>query len=335
MDNRAQRARQVTILLTNQLSMFEFSSALELFALPRPELDPWYETRVVSLIRSSYPALGSTVVHCEHISRLPEAELLVIPSYSIEPQAVSKTLVEAVREHHARGGRTISFCSGSFLLAEAGLLDGRVATTHWRYAEEFQRRFPGIRFDGNILYAYDGTVGCSAGSSAGIDLGTEVIRQDFGHRVANSVARRLVLPAHRSGGQSQFVEKPISYRPTSISRAMDWAVRNLSRDVGVEAIAAQANMTRRTFDRQFRKFYNMTPAAWLAERKLEVAKGLLETTDSPIEQIALQSGYESAVTLRQNFKKSLSISPSEYRQKFGNGQRRGLVAHLMNPAADR
>lgn len=300
--------------------MFEFSCALELFALPREEFASWYSTRVVSLTGGTYPSLASTVIHCEQVEKLPQSDLLVVPSYSVHNKG-SVELVEAVHAHNMQGGRTISFCSGAFLLAEAGLLDGRVATTHWMYAEDFKQRFPHIQFQEDAIYQYDGVVGCSAGSSAGIDLGVEVIRQDFGHKAANSVARRLVLPAHRSGGQSQFIEKPMSYPPSSISKALDWAVKNLSRDLTVEDIASKANMSRRSFDRNFKKSYSMTPSEWLTERRLEVAKDLLEATELSIEQVAAESGYDSSVTLRQNFKKVLSISPSDYRMSFSQRKR--------------
>ncbi|MEW9799728.1 GlxA family transcriptional regulator [Alteromonas sp. CYL-A6] len=310
-------SKTVTILLTNQVSMFELSCALELFALPRREFDSWYTARVVSLTSDSFPSLCNTVFKCEQVSQLPHSDLLIIPSYSVQFSDSHQVIVEQVRKHSMGGGKTISFCSGAFLLAESGLLDGRVATTHWMYADLFQKRFPHIQFKPDIIYQYDGVVGCSAGSAAGIDLGIEVIRQDFGHKAANTVARRLVLPAHRSGGQSQYVEKPVSLRPSSISKALEWAVQNLSSDLSIEDIASKASMSRRSFDRNFKKNYKMTPGEWLTERKLETAKKLLETTELSIEQVAVRSGYDSPITLRQNFKKTLSTSPTNYRMSFG------------------
>lgn len=309
--------RSVTILLTNQMSPFEFSCAMELFALPREERGgDWYESKVISLTSSRYPSVAGISIHCELKKRIPSSDLLVIPSYSVHAHESVPRLGEAVMRHHDRGGRTIAFCSGAFLLAEAGLLDGRVATTHWMYAEYFRRRFPNIELAEDRIYAYDGVVGCSAGSAAAIDLGIEVIRRDYGYEAANAVARRLVLPAHRSGGQAQFIEKPLAYEPSAISKVMDWAVVNLSNNISVGDMACKANMSRRNFDRHFKRTHRITPGVWLGHRKLEVARKLLETTDGALEEIALRSGYDNAITLRKAFKKVYALSPTEYRHQF-------------------
>ncbi|MEO2266738.1 helix-turn-helix domain-containing protein [Pseudoalteromonas sp. YIC-656] len=307
---------KVTILLLEKLSLFELACAVELFALPREDISDWYQTKIVSLSNSTFEGLCSSHFTCEHVNQLEPCDLLVIPSFPVEAQTIDDTIRQEILKHFNAGGRIISFCSGSFLLAALGLLDNREATTHWRYSDEFRARFPGVIYREDILYTYDGVIGCSAGSAAGIDLGIEVIRQDYGHKIANSVARRLVLPAHRSGGQAQFVEKPLETAKSVLSNTLDWAVLNLTPQLSIADIAAKANMTRRTFDRQFIKHYKITPLHWLMQRKLDVAKTLLESTQHPIEHIAEQSGFESAVTLRHNFKKYLSISPREYRGRF-------------------
>ena len=307
---------KVVILLTERLSLFELACAVELFALPREEVDHWYRTQVVSLSAQTYSGLCDTQFSCTLVNELPQSDLLVIPSYPVSNATLDRKIAEQVLAHYHRGGRIISFCSGSFLLAELGILNGRIATTHWRYAQEFQQRFPDISYKSDVLYEYDGIIGCSAGSAAGIDLGIEVIRHDFGYNIANSVARRLVLPAHRSGGQSQYVEKPIALTQSSLSKTLDWAVKHLSATLTIEDMATNANMTRRTFDRHFKKHYQITPLAWLLERKLEIAKSLLETTSLPIDDISMRSGFDSAVTLRHNFRKYLSITPSDYRVTF-------------------
>lgn len=307
---------KVVIVVAEQVSMFELACALELFALPRPELENWYETDVVAFGKSVFPGLCETVVSFRQVTDLPVCDILVIPAFPVTVTTVDCALKQAVLQHVKNGGRVLSFCSGAFLLAQLGLLDGRIATTHWRYAQLFKQRFPNITYKNDILYHYDGVIGCSAGSAAGLDLGIEVIRQDYGYHVANSVARRLVLPAHRNGGQSQFVEKPLPKTQTSVSKALDWAVKNLSSELTIDCIANKASMTRRTFDRHFKKHYCMTPLEWLHARKLEVTKSLLETTHLGLEQIAEKAGFDNAITLRYNFKKSLSISPSEYRATF-------------------
>lgn len=307
-----------TILLTSDLSIFELACAIEVFALPRPEFDNWYNTKIVSLNDDVYKGLGDTKFSCNNVDLLPETELLIIPYYSTTKTQADGIIKNEVLRHYNNGGRIITFCSGSFLLAELGILDNRIATTHWRYASLFKKRFPNIQYRDDILYQYDGVIGCSAGSAAGIDLGIEVIRQDYGYNYANTVARRLVLPAHRSGGQSQFIEKPILKSKSSISQTLDWAVKNLSHELTIDDLARNANMTRRTFDRYFNKVYKITPLEWLSQRKLETAKTLLESTDLSIEKIAITSGYNNSITLRQNFKKYLSISPSRYRQSFNS-----------------
>lgn len=308
---------RVVILLTESLSLFEYACATELFALQRDEFENWYDTTTVSLSATQYEGLADSQLHCRQVDTLPDCDLLIVPSFPTSIEQVPEKLLQAVRQHHLRGGRTISFCSGSFLLAAAGLLDGRTAITHWRYADVFRQRFGHIAFRDDMLYHYDGQVGCSAGSAAGIDLGIEVIRQDFGHAAANVVARRLVLPAHRSGGQSQFVEKPSSVGATGLSKSLEWAVKNISHELNVEDIATRANMTRRTFDRHFKKIFNQTPQVWLTQRRLEIAQELLENSNLNIEQIALKAGYENSTSLRINFKKYVSVSPSVYREQFG------------------
>lgn len=307
---------QVVILLTEQLSLFELACATELFALPRDEFDDWYKTRIVSLSKVHYKSLCNISLNCERVDEIPPCDLLVIPSYPTVEDEIPETLRDQITTHHLEGGRTISFCSGAFLLAATGLLDSRIATTHWRYADKFKQQFPSLQYKDDILYSYDGKVGCSAGSAAGIDLGIEVIRQDFGYSAANIVARRLVLPAHRNGGQKQFIEKPLEFKSSTVSRALDWAMENLSPDLTIDQIAAKANMTRRTFDRQFKRQHKITPLTWLTNRKLEVARKLLETSEHSVEKIALLAGYESVITLRHNFRKAIALTPSEYRLRF-------------------
>lgn len=306
----------VTILLCEQLSLFELGCATELFALPRPEFKSWYNAQTVTLGHNQFTGLGNTLFQCPQVESLPESDLLVIPSFPVATMAIDKHLANQVLVHYHRGGRIISFCSGSFLLAALGLLDRRTAITHWRYADQFKQRFSHITYRDDNLYWYDGRIGCSAGSAAAIDLGIEVIRQDFGYEQANAVARRLVLPAHRDGGQSQFVQKPLARPNTTLSQVLDWAVTQAGQSVTIEQIAKKANMTRRTLDRHFLRQFNMTPHQWLCERKLETARQLLETTTLPVEQVAARAGFDNAVTLRHNFNKYLSVSPSQYRQTF-------------------
>lgn len=309
---------KVTILLCETLSLFELGCATELFALPRPEFEDWYQTQTVTLSDNTFTGPGNTVFKCPRVVKLPDTDLLVIPSFPVNIGTIDPLLASEVLRHYEQGGRIISFCSGSFLLAALGLLNQRTAITHWRYAGQFKQRFPHITYRDDSLYWYDGKIGCSAGSAAAIDLGVAVIRDDYGYEHGNAVARRLVLPAHRDGGQSQFVQTPLARTNSALAKVLDWAVKHSGPGLTVAQIANKANMTRRTFDRHFIRQFNMTPHQWLCERKLEVARQLLESTHLPIEQIAERAGFDSAVTLRHNFNKYLSVSPSKYRQTFQN-----------------
>ena len=311
---------RVTILLTEQLSLFELACAVELFALPRPEFDTWYHCEIVSLTEPFYSSAAGVTLECKLLTELPASDLLVIPSFPVAATNVDDNVKRQVLQHYQNGGRIISFCSGSFLLAHLGILNQRDAVTHWRYSKMFHQQFPHISLKEDVLYSYDGKIGCSAGSAAGIDLGIEVIRQDFGYAKANSVARRLVLPAHRSGSQAQYVEKALGKNKSSLSSTLDWAQTNLTSELKIDDMAKKANMTRRTFDRQFKKHYQITPQNWLIQRKIELAKTLLETTEISIEQVAIKAGFETAITLRHNFKKFVSISPTAYRNTFARGE---------------
>jgi AraC family transcriptional activator FtrA len=311
---------KVTILLCETLSLFELGCATELFALPRPEFRDWYQTQTVTLGRQTLQGLGNTAFQCPAVEQLPATDLLVIPSFPVDVERIDPLLASEVLRHYDQGGRIISFCSGSFLLASLGLLNQRTAITHWRYAEQFKQRFPHITYRDDSLYWYDGRIGCSAGSAAAIDLGIAVIRDDFGYECANAVARRLVLPAHRDGGQSQFVQKPLAPVNAALAKVLDWAVKHSGSGLTVEQMAAKANMTRRTLDRHFIRHFKMTSHQWLCERKLEIARQLLETTQLSVEQIAGRSGFDNAVTLRHNFNKYLSVSPTKYRQTFQSSQ---------------
>ncbi|MDC8831245.1 helix-turn-helix domain-containing protein [Alteromonas gilva] len=306
----------VTVLVCEQLSMFELACATELFALPRPEFNQWYRTKIVALKGDQFSGLCDTTFTCPVVNTLPATDLLVVPSFPVHITKVDTHIANEVLAHYRRGGRIISFCSGAFLLGALGILDNREAITHWRYASEFKQRFPAVSYCEDSLYVYDGQIGCSAGSAAAIDLGIEIIRQDFGYEYANAVARRLVLPAHRDGGQSQYIQKPLARPNNTLAKCIDWALTQLSPQLTVNQMAQKANMTRRTFDRHFIKQFNITAHQWLCERKLDVARQLLETTTLSIEQIALRAGFDNAITLRHNFRKYLSVSPTHYRQTF-------------------
>lgn len=312
--------KKVAILAHDNLTLFEFGCAVELFSLERPLIKNWYQTDVITFENGPLRATGNITIEAEKINTLDPYDMLVVPSWPSVNSEVPENIKKEVLALLERGGRVVAFCSGIFLPAEIGLFNGRKAITHWIYADIFKEKFPLAEYVDDILYLFDGTIGCSAGSSAAIDLGLEVIRKDYGYKICNQVARRLVIAPHRDGGQSQFVETPVSSRPNKFSETLDWAIDNLTVSLDVNALSARANMSRRTFDRKFRAAMNMSPKEWLISQKLNLAKSLLESTVEPIEVIATSSGFENPMTLRHHFKKCLKISPSQYRKLFGIDQ---------------
>lgn len=312
---QASQNKRVGILIDESPALYELGCAVELFGLPRPEINHWYRTEVITFAKGLLTATAGVKLEVNKITNLENFDLLIIPSWPVN-KVPSEQIIRALIEFFNLGGRILSFCSGGFLLAHTGLLDGKQGITHWRYASEYKKRFPHVEYVDDVLYLFDGRLGSSAGSSAAIDLGIEVIRQDFGYQIANKVARRLVLAAHRSGGQSQFVESPIPKQPNQLSATLDWAIKHIQQPLNVNRMAEKAKMTRRTFDRHFRNSLNMSPKEWLITQRLERAKSLLETTNLNIDQIAYQSGFETAITLRHNFRKHLQLSPSGYRNQF-------------------
>jgi len=308
---------RVAILSYDQSALFELACAVELFALPRPEIEHWYETHVVSFAEPTLnTSAGLQLSGVRQIMSFRQYATVVIPSWPIEQKEIPEDLLRSLLRAHEEGTRLLSFCSGSFLLARAGLLDGRKACTHWRYAEEFKREFPKVTYADDVLYVLEGGIGTSAGSAAALDLGIAVIREDFDYSVANQVARRLVIAAHRNGGQSQFVETPVAKRPDLLSTTLDWTLQNLQHPINVDDMAQRACMSRRTFDRKFRATMNMSPQEWLIDQRLHLARELLESTTESVDTVATCSGFDNAITLRHHFRQRLGLNPTQYRTNF-------------------
>jgi len=233
---------KIAILAHPNVALFELACAVELFALPRPEFTEWYASSVVSFQHEPIQTDGSMSISVGQITSLSPFDTVILPSWPSSKTDIPKKLRTELNKHHKQGGRILAFCSGAFLLAEIGLLKNREATTHWKYASTFKQRYPEISYLENVLYSFDGQVGCSAGSSAAIDLGIELIRHDFGYEAANSVARRLVMSPHRQGGQSQFVETPVMKTNNQFAVALEWAMKNLNTTITVDQLASRANM---------------------------------------------------------------------------------------------
>ena len=313
------RPHRVVALAYEGLSIFEFGIVVEAFALPRPELKvPWYRFAVCSLEPGPLRALGGVTVRARSgLGALRRADTIVIPGWRNAAERPPEILLSALRAAYRRGARVVSICSGVFVLAAAGLLDGRRATTHWRYAERLAARFPEIHVDPDVLYIDEGRVLTSAGSAAGIDLCLHIIRNDFGAEIANQVAKRLVVPPHRDGGQSQYVSMAVPRDAArGLARLLEWAQANLHRDLTVEALAAQAGMSARSFARHFRAETGTTPHHWLTHQRLLAAQHRLETSDESVDRIAEAVGIQTAATLRHHFRRRFRTSPTAYRKRF-------------------
>jgi len=248
---------------------------------------------------------------------IDEADIIIVPGWKGADIPVPEAVSERLRRAHRRGARLASICSGAFVLAATGLLDGGTATTHWRHADALRKRHPEIDVDDASLYREHDRIFTSAGSAAGMDLLIEIVRQDFGTLAANSVARRLIMPAHRTGGQAQFLERPVTRREgTAISPVLDRMRASLAAEWTIGRMAAECRMSPRTFLRRFAEATGATPSDWLTMERVAAAKELLSQGEASIDDIAASVGFGSAHTLRHHFRQKIGISPAKYRRRF-------------------
>jgi AraC family transcriptional activator FtrA len=250
---------------------------------------------------------------------LDRADTIVIPGWLPIDVAPSVAVIRSLRRAHRRGARLVSICSGAFTLAHAGLLDGRRATTHWQLSDELQARFPAVQVDPDVLYVDHGDVATSAGSGTGIDLCLHLVRNDHGAAYAARIARRMVMPPHREGGQVQYRAEPEAPPPESLALLLDWAIERLAEPIMVDDLAAQAGISARTLARRFADQLGSTPGQWLLAQRIAACRVLLEETDLPVETIARRVGLSSATNLRRRFQTALRTTPGAYRRSFRNG----------------
>ncbi|MFE9422601.1 helix-turn-helix domain-containing protein [Kitasatospora sp. NPDC006697] len=325
---RPEPVHTVAVYAFDGMAPFELGVVVEVFGLARPELAgllaaPWYGLKVCAE-RPGTPLEmvgGFSLVARHGLDELAAADTVVVVAV---PDAfrgeVSAELVRALRTAHERGARIVSICSGAFALAAAGLLDGRAATTHWRYAELLRQRYPAVRVDPDVLYVDHGDLLTSAGSAAGIDLCLHLVRSDHGAVVANTVARRFVVPPHRDGGQAQFVEAPVPALPPEedpVGRSMRWALEHLTEPLTVALLAGAANLSERSYLRHFTARTGTSPMRWVTTQRIAASLPLLEAPDGTVEEIAAAVGFESAATYRHHFSRTMHTSPSGYRRAFG------------------
>jgi AraC family transcriptional regulator, transcriptional activator FtrA len=312
--------RTVSVLAFDGMAPFELGSVVEVFGLPRPELDvPWYELSVCAERPGPLLAVGGftlTVVH--DLETFAAADTVIVPGADVHGE-VSPLVVAALRRAHARGARVVSICSGAFALAAAGLLDGREATTHWTYADVLQRRYPRVRVNPDVLYVDGADVLTSAGSAAGLDLCLHLVRRDHGARIANAVARRLVIPPHRDGGQAQFIEasvRDVTGEDDGVERSMAWAMAHLAEPITIGELARRAHLAPRTYLRQFAGRVGTSPMRWVVSQRISASLPLLESSDAPVEEVGAAVGFDSPVTFRHHFGRAMRTSPSAYRRAF-------------------
>ncbi|MEV5963207.1 helix-turn-helix domain-containing protein [Kribbella sp. NPDC051952] len=315
----------VSVLAYDGMTAFEAGIVIEVFGLVWPDIDqPWYELKVCTETPDPIRVIGGATLSSPHgLEDFAAADTVVIPSVVDPRDETSAELIEALRTAHRRGARIVSICSGAFALAAAGLLDGRRATTHWRYADLLRERYPEVVVDPDPLYTDEGDVLTSAGCAAGLDLALHLVRKDHGAAVANAVARRLVIQPYRSGGQAQYIESPVppDAGDDSVAQSLGWALEHLAEPIGVPDLAKQAGLSPRTYLRHFAKATGTTPGKWLIAQRVQAALSMLETGDAPVEEIAVAAGFATPVTLRHHFAKQLHTSPSAYRRTFRERRR--------------
>lgn len=316
----------VAAIVPSEPSLLELAAAVEVFGIDRPDLfDPWYELRVCGAPKAapSDSHYGLRVVAPHTLKDAADADTLIAMPWGGEWGGKGETtappeVLELFRAAHARGTRLLSFCTGAFVLADAGVLRDRRVTTHWGAADELAARYPDTVVDPCVLYVDGGQVLTSAGAAASFDLALHVVRLDHGADVANSVARGLVVPPHRDGGQAQYVGAPVAPEPgpDPFRETLDWAVEHLGEPLSVGELAARCLMSPRTFARHFRAVVGATPHQWLLRQRVLAAQQLLETTDRSIDRIADDVGFGSAATLRMHFQRIVQTTPQAYRRTF-------------------
>jgi AraC family transcriptional activator FtrA len=312
----------VAAIVGSRVAPFELGVAHEVFGLDRSEYaDPWYRFRVIGAFGPTIPVTdGDWAITTPYtLADLAEAQTIIVPVWPERTEPAPPEVLDALVAAHRRGARLVSVCSGAYLLAQTGLLDGRRATTHWFYASEFTAAYPAIDVDPDVLFVEAGDgIYTSAGTAAGIDLCLHIVRLDHGAEVANKVARRMVVPPQRMGGQAQFVDVPVPdvCADDPIARTLDWALSRLDQPLTVDDMAARALLSPRSFARRFRAATGTTPMQWLLRQRVLHAQRLLETSDLAIDLVAQRCGFGTATALRVHFRRLVGTTPMAYRRTF-------------------
>ena len=313
----------VAVAVVDGMPLYELAIACEIFGGGSPDAaDDWYDLRLCAARPGVTRTESGFAVQTSHdLTALAGTDTVIIPAVPFaclrSGRPIPAELIDAVRRAAASGARMVSLCSGAFVLAAAGLLDGRRAATHWLHAERLARQYPRVQVDASVLYVDDGDVLTSAGRSAALDLCLHIVRTDLGARVANQLARQMVVPAHRPGGQAQYIDRSVPERDDDgLGPVLHWAVEHLDRPLTVAELAARARMSPRTFVRHFHAATGSTPLQWLLNQRIAYAQALLESTSLPIERIGERCGLGSSANLRRHFGIHVGVTPTDYRRAF-------------------
>ncbi len=324
--------RSVAAIALPNVAPFELGVVCEIFGIDRRDTGgPAFDLTVCTPEPGPVPTkLGMEIVVPHSLEATATADLVVMVAYGPDLEVADEVL-DALRAAEARGAWVMSVCSGAFALGRAGLLDGRRCTTHWMYAEQLQASYPAAQVDPAVLYVEDRGVVTSAGTAAGVDAGLHLVRRELGAGAAAAIARRMVVPPHRDGGQAQYIDAPLT--PVDgdgeLAPVLTWVTEHLEEEITVPRLARMARMSERTFARRFRAHTGTTPAGWVARQRLARAQELLESTDLPVEEVARRTGFGAAAALRHHFARALGTSPQAYRRTFA-----ATVRPVADPADD-
>jgi transcriptional regulator GlxA family with amidase domain len=310
--------KKVVLIALPHVAPFEFGVICEVFGIDRSDMGgPCFDFSIATAEPGPVPtSLGYDMVIANDLSATADADLIAIPAHAID-EPVHPDVLRVLHDANDRGAWILTVCSGAFTLAKSGLLDGKRATTHWMHADRLAREFPLIEVDAGVLFVQDGNIITGAGTSAGIDAALHLVRTELGAAAANVIARRMVVPPQRAGGQAQYIAVPLPAEPSdSFAGVTQWMLEHLDRDLSVDELARKALMSSRTFARRFRAELGTTPAAWLNRQRLMRAQQLLEETTLGLEAVATETGFGSAAVMRHHFVKTLQTTPAHYRRTF-------------------
>lgn len=311
--------RTIAVVAYDQISLTELALAYHVFAYPYDGLEQRYAFRVCAGEPGRLRARPGLELRCDYgLDAVRGADIVLIPAWRDVDELPPEPMLEALRRARAGGAELLSICTGTFVLAAAGLLDGRRATTHWMHVEQLRRRYPAIEIVPEVLYVDDGDVLTSAGTASGVDLCLHLVRRDHGAEVANEIGRRMIVPPHRDGGQQQYIDSPLprAHTEPGIAPILDYALQHLHASLSVTQLARLAHMSERTFARRFHEATGTTPLQWLLGQRVLRARRLLEQSDHPIERIGRDVGLGSPPNFRRQFRRMVGTTPSAYRRTF-------------------